>query len=443
MSTLSQQHLFSWEELDRSRPIEILQAALDALPDERLLEALIRKRKRKRNDYPIVPLWRACVARGLLGHVTTVSLIAELRRNAELRQVCGFEPVLGEAAVPPDYVFSRFYANLEEHLDALEAMFEEMTERLGAWLPDLGRHLAVDSKALVVRGRKPQDAGVGTKTYESVDEKGEVRKSVMHWFGYKLHLLIDAVHELPLGWEVTEPTRADSPRLMPLVEKFEERHPVLHERAETLAGDKGYDDGADKADLWDHHGIKPLIPPRDLSRGAARHRPLDESRSDTIYIGPGGEVMCKIDPFNPDDAQAYRPMQFQGFEAERQTLKFRCPAAAYGLECRNREACACPPLVRNGKFGRVVRVALERDRRLFLPVHAPSHAFARAYKRRTSVERVNARLDRVHGLEWALVHSRARMSLRVALALLAMQASALAWLEAGRPADIRKLLRAA
>lgn len=443
MSTLSQTPLFSWENVDRSRPIQILEAALDALPDERLVEALIRERKGKRNDYPLEPLWRATVAGGLLGHATTASLIAELRRNAELRQVCGFEPALAEGAVPPDYVFSRFYAKLEEHQDLLDAMFAEMTRRLGEWLPDLGEHLAVDSKALVVRGRRPEDAGVGTKTYESVDEKGDVQKTVVHWFGYKLHLLIDSVYELPLGWEVTEPTCADSPRLMPLVEKFEEEHPDLHERAETLSADKGYDDGADKADLWDHHDIKPLIPPRDMSRGGPRQRPLDESRSDTIYIGPGGEVLCKIDPFNPDESQAYVPMQFQGFEADRGTLKFRCPAAAYGLECRNRDACACPPLVRDGEFGRVVRVPLDRDRRLFLPVHAPSHAFARAYKRRTAVERVNARLDRVHGLEWALVHSRARMTLRVAMALLAMQASALAWLEAGQPGQIRKLLRAA
>lgn len=443
MSTISQGHLFSWEKIDRSRPIEMLRAALDALPDQRLLEALCAERRGRRNDYPIEALWRATVARGLLGHATTASLIAELRRNAELREVCGFEPTLGEAAVAPDYVFSRFNAKLERHGDLIEAMFIEMTTALGRHLPQLGQHLAVDSKALVVRGRRPDDAAVGTKTYESVDAEGNAHRTVTHWFGYKLHLLVDAVHELPLGWEVSEATCADSPRMMPLVDQFEKRLPEVHARAETLAADKAYDDGADKAALWDRHGIKPLIPPRDMSRGGEAYQPLDQRRSDTIFIGPEGEVACKIAPFDEDPNKVYAAMQFQGFEADRNTLKFRCPAKAFGLTCLNRQACACSPLVRDGRFGRVVRVALDRDRRRLLPIHAPSAAFERAYKRRTAVERVNARLDRVHGLEWALVDSRARMALRVNMALLAMQASALAWLEAGQPGQIRKLLSAA
>ena len=62
---------------------------------------------------------------------------------------------------------------------------------------------------------------------------------------------------------------------------------------------------------------------------------------------------------------------------------------------------------------------------------------------RTAVERVNSRLDRVHGLEWALVDSQAAMTLRVSLSILAMLASALGWPRANRPDMIRKLLRAA
>lgn len=442
MNTLSQLSLFSWEEIDRSAPIVMLERTLDALPDAELLETLARQRKAKRNDYPVEPLWRALVAGALLGHPTRAALIEELRRNSELRTACGFDPARAERAVPRAYVFSRLVKKLKRHQSLINAMFEKMVERLGTFLPDLGQHLAADSKALVVRGRKPADAGVGTKTYESVDQDGTTQKIEVKWFGYKLHLLIDARYEMPLAWDVTEATRADSPALMPLVEHLKEQHPLMHERAETLAADKGYDDGGDKADLYDNHGIVPLIPPRDLW-GQTRMRPLDERRSDTIYIGPVGQVCCKSDPFESDQSKAFAAMQFQGYEPERGTLKFRCPAAAFGMECKNRDACRCKPRVRDGKYGRVVRVPLERDRRIFLPIHAPSRTFEQAYKRRTAVERVNSRIDRVHGLEWALVDSRQSMTLRVSLALLSMVASAAAWIEAKRPEQMRRLLSAA
>lgn len=442
MATLTQLPLFSWEEIDRSAPIVMLERTLDALPDAQLLETLARERKAKRNDYPLEPIWRALVAGALLGHPTRAALIEELRRNSELRGVCGFDPARAEGAVPRAYVFSRFAKKLKRHQPLINAMFEEMVERLGTLLPDLGRHLAVDSKALVVRGRKPADARVGTKTYESAGEDGAVQKVEVKWFGYKLHLLIDARYELPLAWNVTEATRADSPALMPLIEHLKKDQPVVHKRAETLAADKGYDDGADKADLYDNHGITPLIPPRDLW-GEIRMRPLDEQRSDTIFIGPTGQVCCKVEPFEAQQGKTYAAMQFQGYEPERGTLKFRCPAAAFGMECRNRDACRCKPRVRDGKYGRVVRVALDRDRRIFLPVHTQSRTFQQAYRRRTAIERVNSRIDRVHGLEWALVDSHQSMTLRVSLALLSMVASAAAWIEAKQPEKMRRLLRAA
>ena len=99
--------------------------------------------------------------------------------------------------------------------------------------------------------------------------------------------------------------------------------------------------------------------------------------------------------------------------------------------------------MREGQWGRVVRVALERDRRIFLPVATHSRNFTRGYKRRTAVERVNARLDRVYRLEWALVRSRGQMALRVSLVMLSMAATAVARIEANKPDNIRLMARAA
>ena len=106
--------------------------------------------------------------------------------------------------------------------------------------------------------------------------------------------------------------------------------------------------------------------------------------------------------------------------------------------------------MREGKHGRVVadeyvrRVPLSRDRRLLTPLYVHSRTFAHAYrKRRTAIERVNALLDHVYGLERAFVRSRRKMALRVALALSVMLAAAAAWIAAGKQENLRCLLRAA
>jgi len=62
-------------------------------------------------------------------------------------------------------------------------------------------------------------------------------------------------------------------------------------------------------------------------------------------------------------------------------LEFRCPTKAKGVACNNREACRRWPRVRDGRHGRVVRVPLDRDRRLFFPAYRHSQEFRRLYKK--------------------------------------------------------------
>lgn len=445
MATLTQPPLFSWDIVERSCEIVRLERILQILPDQRLLEALCRARKGKRDDYPLETVWRSVLAMVVLGHEKPAGLIRELKRNRELREVCGILPSAGESCVPHDYIFTRFFLLLLKHEKLVNAMFDDLLERVAKLLPQLGQHLAMDTKAMPVMGARPADADVGSKAYEGEEKPDAPLKKVQHWFGYKLHLIVDAVFELPIAYEVTKASEADSPHLMPMIQTLAEKHPDLHERIETVAADKGYDDGADKAALWNEQGIVPLIPPRDMltGRGGDPMRPLDPSRSDSIFIGPTGEVACKIAPFQEELSKTYATMEFRGFEKDRDTLKFRCPAAAFDMQCDNRSACRCRPQVRDGKYGRVVRVPLSRDPRLFTPIYTQGRQFREAYKRRTSVERVNSRLDNVHGLERAFVRSREKMAVRVGLALIVMLAMAVAWIEVGKRENVRCILRAA
>jgi hypothetical protein len=364
--------------------------------------------------------------------------LRELARNGELWDVCGFDPLRRSKGISK-FSWSRFLSRLRRHQDLIDALFEAALDTLTRLLPDLGKNLAADGKALATRGHKDPDARDGYKSYQEPDAHGQLRKLVQHWFGYKLHLVVDVDYELPVAYELHGADIGESPRLMPLIKHLKENQPELFRRVQTVAADRGYDDGGDKQALYDDHGILPLIPSRKLSGMA----PLDERRHDTIYPGPTGQVCCKVRPFQAKEEKAFAAMQFMGFEEDRQSLKFRCPAAAYGLECLNRQACACSAQVRDGEFGRVVRVPLERDRRLLGPVYQHSLRFERLYAKRTAVERVNSRIDQVYGLEHHFIRGLERMRLRISLTMLVMLGTAVAWVKLKKPENVRSLLKAA
>ena len=441
MSILPQPSLFSWKEVEATSEISRLTRLLDVLPDQELLTALEAERAGKRDDYPLAALWRALLAGIVFGHPSLASLSRELGRNGPLRDLCGFDPLRGVLAVPPGWVWSRFIPKLVRHQGLIDDMFEALVERLHQLLPGFGRDLAIDGKAIGAWSRTDPEASEGFKNYEGEDEAGDPLQKIQSWFGYKLHLIVDANYELPVAFELTGAKHGESPLLMPLIEKIKAEHPELHQGIATLAADRGYDDGGDKAALYDDHAIVPLIDTRDLHGGAMR--PLDPAHHDTIHFSPTGEVVCKVDPFEPDADKAFAAMQFMGFEADRATLKFRCPAAAYGLECKNRQACRCFPVVRDGAYGRVVRVPTERDRRIFMPVHRHSQGFARGYKKRTAVERVNARIDQIYGFERHFIRGKKKVRLRLGLALLTMLGTAVAWVEMKKPQNMRSLVKAA
>ena len=78
-----------------------------------------------------------------------------------------------------------------------------------------------------------------------------------------------------------------------------------------------------------------------------------------------------------------------------------------------------------------------------MPVHRHSRTFRRADKKRSAVERVNSRIDQVYGFERHFIRGRAKMQLRVSLAMTVMLATAVAWIRAGQKEKARSLLRTA
>ena len=206
--------LFAWDCLQDSPSLVTIRQFLASIPDAKLLEGLRLHRGRGRNDCPVHVAWGVVLLRIALRHGDFEATLAELGRNEALRRLIGIEK---EEDVPKSWNISRFLDSLgrEPHLSELRRIFDAMVERLGTVVPDLGKDTAGDSTALHARQKGeqaakaeiaeglPQPSG-GKKEYP--DDDGKVTK-IVEWFGYKLHLLVDAKHEVVLAYRLALPAR--------------------------------------------------------------------------------------------------------------------------------------------------------------------------------------------------------------------------------------------
>ena len=127
--------LFGWQEVEAKSDLARLKLVLEYLPDEQLMQELEAERGRGRNDYPVRCVWNAILAGVVYQHDTIEKLRRELHRNAELRQMCGFDVFLGSESVPKAETFSRFFRKLIEHSEAIDQIFEQMVEEIGKEIP--------------------------------------------------------------------------------------------------------------------------------------------------------------------------------------------------------------------------------------------------------------------------------------------------------------------
>ncbi len=439
MARIPQKQLFCWQEVEELGDLERLKLVIEHLPDEALIQALEQQRGRGRDDYPIRPVWNSILAGIVFQHQSVEQLRRELSRNAQLRWLCGFDLLKGQAAVPPPSAYSRFFALVMKHADLVDAMFDSLVEQLRELLPDFGRILALDGKAIQTHarrrkglsemdpdGRRDVDANVGKKTYRGVRDDGTVWKKVTSWFGYKLHLIVDAVYELPVAFEVTRASASEMPQGRALVKELKARHEQLVDDCQILTADKGLDDTTLITQLWDDCGIKPVIDIRNMWKDGEETKLVDGQR--TVVYDYAGTVYCHCSATDQRHEMAYG-----GFEADRQTLKYRCPARQYGLTCQGRRRCP----VRGS-----VRIKLSQDRRVFTPLARSRSQWKTQDKKRTAVERVNSRLDVSFGFEHHFIRGLKKMRLRVGLALVVMLTMALGRAKEKRLDMLRSLVRA-
>lgn len=437
MAIIPQQTFFVWSEIENLGDLERLNLVIEYMPDEELMETLEKERGKGRDDFPVRAMWNSILAGVVYQHLSIESLRRELSRNGQLRIMCGFH----KGKVPNAYVYSRFLNKLLEKEEEIKEIFNKLVDKLEELLPGFGMNLAIDGKAISSLskrenknkerdGRRDVDADWAKKEYEGIREDGTAWSKIVKWFGYRLHLIVDADYELPVAYELTKASTSEVKQAHKMIDNLNDKHPKLIERCETLEADRGYDDIKLYKKLWDEYLIKPVIDIRNMWKDKDKTRQLMDYENVTFNYK--GNVYCVCMETGKE-----REMCVGGFEKDRKshgTLKKLCPAKQYGIECKYYDKCTVK---------QDIRIDIELDRRVFTPIDRASYKWDRIYNKRTSVERVNSRLDESFGFEKHYIRGIKKMKVKSGIALCVMLAMAVGRIMEGQQDKMRSLVRSA
>jgi hypothetical protein len=414
--------------------LDRLRIVLEHVPDEKLMLKLEFERGRGRDDYPVRAVWNSILAGIVFQHPSIAALRRELNRNGQLRAMCGFKGDTG----PPQWVYTRFLKKLFNNKDLIDEIFDTLVEQCYQLLPGFGRNLAMDGKAidsharrkkegLPPDGRRDLDADTGAKSYRGQREDGTVWEKIKYWFGYKLHLIVDADYELPVAFTVTPASYSEVKQAHALIDELGATKPEMLKVCENFIADRGYDDGKLIEKLWGDYDIRAVIDIRNLWKDGEETR-LFEGRENIVYDYRGTVYCCC-----PQELKM-REMAYAGVEKKRNTLKYRCPAQHYGIQCKGKQTCPVKGSI---------RVSIAEDPRVIAPLPRSSYRWENLYKKRTSVERLNSRLDVSFGFERHFIRGLKKMELRCSLALCVMLAMAVGRVKEKRPDLMRSLVKSA
>jgi transposase len=381
---------------------------LSALNVDSLIYKLDLERNYRRNKYPNRMLWNTLIAAKVYGIATVSNLVRELSRNPELREICGV------LSVPKDYHYSRFISKLvrPENQALLAEVFHGAVEELREILPDLGKSIALDGTAVSSycnrfrKDKADKDAGWGVRTKRRED--GHEDKDL--WYGYNLMLAVDTKYEVPLGYEMIPANVNESPRLPVVLGEVKRRHPLL--KTEYVMADAGFDSSDNCRFVLNELKALPVIKMR-LTQEKDK-----EFKSAMCRCNELGTPIC--------DCEGY--MRYAGRDGR--YLKFRCPKH---MEVRG-GPCS------DSSYGRVLKIAITEDERRWPGLHRESRKWARLYKRRTAVERVNGRLKEHLQLDDQYVRGIGKITVNATLSLLVMLGGTLAMAQKKRWKDLRRVV---
>jgi transposase len=182
-----------------------LEAILNTIPEEELLKAL-KIYYAGRNGYTYKILWRTYVAMSALNLPSFAALIRTLENNPYIAQACG---ISGPEGIPSKFAYSRFMRKLQTRFNVkrIKDIMRNLTRECHATFPDFAKSVAIDATDLKAwsNGSKERKTDPDAGWVIKADSNG---KKKFVW-GYKLHLMVDAVYEIPVTANITKGNTSD------------------------------------------------------------------------------------------------------------------------------------------------------------------------------------------------------------------------------------------
>jgi len=418
MAVILSHNLFTdYGDIEELGDLERFQLALEGMDDEPLMRRLETKRGKGRNDYIIRALWNLIIAMRIFGHKSVESLRREAYRNSQLRKICGLDDLGNKKhLVPPARVFTRFLKLLAEEQEEIDRLFTELVIKLSELLPSFGELQAGDGKFLDSYAKRPlkksnpnagdraeHDATWAVKEYHYQDKNGKAQVKKEYHYGFKVHIICDVNTELPIGYNLLPANNDEKKAMMDMLAKMPER---LKERAQYLMLDRGYD-SIKMIQETKNAGIIPIIDIRNMWKDGETTKQYKDT--DLVYDYRGNVYYI-------DGQGQQRKMRYEGYDRQKKCLRYSYK-------------------------GKIYKIYISYDERVFLPVARNSAKFKRLYKGRTAVERLNGRIDRDFMFEDHCIRGLKKMQLMVSLALLTINAMAVGKIQRGVTEHLAALIR--
>jgi len=286
-----------------------------------------------------------------------------------------------------------------------------LASELARELPEFGQIVAVDSTDIDAwsNGSKKPASDPDATWSAKRGKNGQPD----WWFGYKLHLLCDATHEIPIAFKVTTAARHDSKEIIPLLEKTVDATP---DGPKYVLADAGYDTKRVHREIVEDFGGIPIIKLN-----------LHGKKPDDIY-----------DELTDWEGKPYCMNGFAmvatGFDESTSELIYGCPELFGQAECTWLDKCTDPSK-------QEVRIKIRNDYRRFCQVARGSRKWDILYSLRGSVERVFGRLKGFRALDCVTLRGLDKVELHCLLSIIVMQAMALGKARQGSLVAIRNNVR--
>ena len=313
-------------------------------------------------------IFKAIVLKEILQIPTIESLIIVLAHSESFSYWCGFDIT---RRLPSATVFYRFHAELvqDEELGKLfSGICSDLVGKIAQNVDIKEAAIIIDSTDISSRERPP--AGKDEKVRREHCEKfgsawgyrtastGETEQ----YFGYKSHVAVAVTDAgvIPVALRLAPANVADVKVATDglIVDAIQSFRDLFGKRPDYLIADAGYD----ASEVYHQalsYGCQPIIK---LNKRRLSKLPAAMTEN--------GVPLCP----------ANRPMTFWGYEKERQTLKYRCPAVVGKEECSQK---CCQP----NSYGLIKRIKITTNPRIFSNPPRGSEKWQQLYNLRSSVER--------------------------------------------------------